>query len=170
MIPVGHELNFYMLPEDTIIVQEQLMNLASMKILQARSPTHNPAAVPSLDYREDGKQLLSLFLAREQDLAEIVMHYVDVQNYWTIDALRSPVIEFTGCFYDGKILRRGRVYYVEGYHEQGRGWIEKSTQFDLWAKMILDTMKKTLKRHVSDYIGPKAQSWVETSGGKLIPK
>ncbi len=85
----------------------------------------------------------------------MVMHYVDVQDYWTVDDLRSPVVEFTCSFYDGKVLRRGRAYYVDGYHEQGQGWIEKDASFKSWAKLVLDAIKKNLKRYMSDYIGPK---------------
>ncbi len=164
---MGHQIYFYMTPEDAIVVQDQIKDLGPMKILHMRSPTQNPLVVDSLDRKEEGKQWLVLFLAREADLKGIVMHYVDVQDYWTVDALRSPVVEFTCSFFDGKILRRGRAYYVDGYHEQGKGWVEKDEQFKGWAKQILESIKKSLKRYMSDYIGPKAQSWLD-AGGKLV--
>ncbi len=165
---MGYQVNFYMTPEDAILVQDRLRELVPVKILHSRSPTQNPVVVDSLDRKEEGKQWLFLFLAREEDLAGVVMRYVDVQDYWTVDELRSPVIEFTGSFFDGKILRRGRAYYVDGYHEQGQGWIEKPDQFKSWAKLVLDAIRKSLKRHMSNYIGPGAQSWLAVSGGKLV--
>lgn len=164
---MGHQVNFYMTPEDAVLVQDQLRALGSMKILHSRSTTQTPLVLDSLDHKEAGKQWLFLFLAREEDLAGVVMHYVDVQDYWTVDSLRSPVIEFTCSQFDGKTLRRGRASYIEGYHEQGQGWIEKNDQFKSWAKLVLDGIKNSLKRYLSDYIGPKAQAWLATSGGKL---
>jgi hypothetical protein len=167
---MGHQVTFYLTPEDTALLQERLVPVAPMKILHSRSRAQKPVVVDSLNYLEDGKQWLSLFLVREQDLGDVVMQYVDVQDYWTVDALRSPVIEFTACSFDGKILRRGRASYVEGYHEQDHKWRDKSIQFNLWARLTLEAIKKPLKRYISDYIGPKAQSWLDTSGGKLAPQ
>ncbi|HMF30933.1 MAG TPA: hypothetical protein VKK79_05945 [Candidatus Lokiarchaeia archaeon] len=165
-----YEVNFYLTPEDAILVQSRLSEIVPVKILHSRSPTQDPQVVDSLDHREAGKQWLSLFLVREEDLNDVVMHYVDVQDYWTVDDLRSPVIEFTCSFFDNDILRRGRAYYVEGYHEQDQGWIEKSAPFKAWAKIVLDTIKKSLNRRMSDYIGPSALSWSQVSGGKLVSK
>ncbi len=164
---MGHQVNFYITPEDAILVESTLRGLGPLKILHSRSLAQNPLIIDSLDYKEAGKQWLFLFLAREADLTGIVMHYVDVQDYWTVDALRSPVIEFTCSYFDDKILRRGRAYYVEGYHEQNHGWIEKSDQFKSWAKLVLEAIKKSLNRYMSGYIGHKARSWLEVSGGKL---
>ena len=107
---MGHQIGFYMMPEDTIVIQDLLQKLEPMKILHARSPSQTPRTVDSLDVIEDGKPWLILYFAREEDLPGVVAQYVDVMDRWEIDAMRSPVVEFTRSSFNGKILRRGRAH------------------------------------------------------------
>ena len=42
-----------------------------------------------------------------------------------VPAQISPVVELTRCFFDGHILRRGRLYFVDRYYGTNGDWIEK---------------------------------------------
>jgi hypothetical protein len=85
-----------------------------------------------------------------------------------LDVLASPVIELSGCFFDGAILRRGRMYYVDGYYDAGQ-WKVKPEAFRSWAKTILTRTRKALKKLPGfEYIGPGAEAWLASSGGKLV--
>jgi len=92
---------------------------------------------------------------------------VPTQGYWTVDVLRSPVVQFRGCYFDGKIPRRGRVYYVDGFYAENDEWVEKPESFRAWAKAVLKAAKKGLKRQDSDYIGPEASEWLAQGDGHL---
>ncbi|MBC7975241.1 MAG: hypothetical protein H7138_09665 [Myxococcales bacterium] len=86
-----------------------------------------------------------------------------------IDALLSPVVEFTGCFFDGQLLRRGRMYYVDGFFAEDGEWEEKAEPFRTWARAVLKRTKKILTRTESDYIGSHAAAWLaEGSGRRLV--
>src|SRR4051812_43648761 len=111
---MGHQVSFYLLPVDTLALEERLRRLGEWRGLHNRSETSEPRILTTLDFEEEGKPWLFLHLARAVDLENIITKYVPEQRYWTLNVQASPVIEFNRCFFDGKILRRGRMYYVDG--------------------------------------------------------
>lgn len=165
---MGHQVNFYISPTDTVLLERTLRKSFPLVVVHDRSASRAPRVVDSLDVEEDGKPWLYLYLARPDDLDELVMQHVPAQGYWALDVIKSPVIEFNRCFFNDQILRRGRVYYVDGFYGSDKTWVEKSESFRRWARSILSTTKKSLKRHGSDYIGHDALSWLGSSGGKLV--
>ena len=166
---MGHQVNFYVTPKDIMDIERRLQGRDPLAIILDRSNTSEPRVVSSLDFQENGRPWLFLFLVRPEDLPKVVMNYVPAQGYWTVETLYSPVIELTRSFFDGQILRQGRVYYVDGFYGPDRAWIEKREAFRSWAKSVLALIKKTLKRREDGwYIGPDALAWLESSGGKLV--
>jgi hypothetical protein len=165
---MGHQVNFYITNKDTASLEATLRQLGSLCILHDRSLTAMPRVVDSLDVHEGDQPWLYLYLARCEHLPEVRTKHVPTQGYWAIDMIQSPAIEFTRSFFDGHILRRGRAYYVDGFYRPDGAWIEKSDSFKGWARSVLNTFKKSLRRKGSDYIGHDALSWLSSSGGKLI--
>ncbi len=165
---MGHQVNFYLNPNDTVAVEKVLRELAPLCILHSRSSTSEPHIVDTVNIEENGQPWLYLFLIRTDDLERLVTKHIPAQGYWTVDVLKSPVVEFNRCFFDGKTLRRGRVYYVDGFYDTNDQWVQKPEPFMKWAKSILTTTKHTLKRHGSDYIGTEAEAWLASCGGKLM--
>jgi hypothetical protein len=96
------------------------------------------------------------------------MREVPAQGYWTVDGLRSPVIEFQRSFFDGKSLRRGRAYVVEKYYGPNDVLVEKPEAFRTWARSVLGTIKKELHRHGPDFIGSDAKVWLSSAAGALV--
>jgi hypothetical protein len=166
---VGHQLNFHATPADIAELETDIRKQEPIAIIHSRSPTANPLVLPSLSFVEGGEPFLFYRLVRESDLSEVVTRHVPAQGYWTVDVLRSPVVEFNSCYFDGKILRRGRAYYVDGFYGEGEAWVEKPESFRLWARGVLRILRKSLKRHGTDYIGRDALSWLQHDGGKLVP-
>ncbi|TKD12159.1 hypothetical protein [Polyangium fumosum] len=167
---MGHQSAFYLTPKDKAELEQRLREKMDFIILLRESPSASPRVVDSLNFSEPDNPWLSKYLARPEDLNEIVMHHVPEQGYWTPDDLFSPVVKCSGCYFDGKILRRGRVYYVDGFYGPDGGWVEKSEAFRKWARMVHTTLKKSLKRRDSkyvEYIGADAQAWVD-AGGQLV--
>lgn len=165
---MGHQVNFYAIPEDIVHIEQKIREIESLAILHSRSNTATPRIVPSLDFRESDQQWLFFHLVRESDLSCVVTRHVPSQSYWTIDVLRSPVIEFNRCYFDGRILRRGRVYYVDAFYGPDDAWMEKSEDFRLWAKSVLKIIRHCFKKHGSDYIGNETLGWLKGSDRKLI--
>lgn len=164
---MGRQLNFYATAADIAELEACIRRLEPVAILHARSPNANPRVLPSLNFSEEAAPLLFYYLVLEPELPKIVTEHVPARGYWTVDILRSPAVEFQGCYFDDKILRRGRVYYVDGFYNQNGTWVEKSEKFRHWAGAVLSAVRKSLKKQGPDYIGPHASAWLQRKGGAL---
>lgn len=160
------QVNFYVTPEDTSLLEDKLRHIDSLVVLHSRSSNSKPHELDSLDYVENGQQWLYFYLVRQDDFDSVIMRHVPAQNYWTVDVVKSPVIEFNRCFFDGKILRRGRIYYINKFYGTNDELLEKPEPFQIWAKSIFNTTKKSLDKVNSDYYGRNAKAWI-SSGGTL---
>ena len=151
---MGHQLNYYLLPEDTRILGQRLLEKCPLLVLDSK--TQRPSPVVFRDFEEAGfgKTRLWLILAPEDALSSIQFEHIERQGYWLVDSTRSPVIEMSGCFHDGKIVRSGRLYYERHFLDNGR-WVEKPEAFQTWAKKVLSVARKSLQRipNSSFYIG-----------------
>lgn len=165
---MSHQVNFYLTPRDTVALEAEMRRLATYVILCSRSATAQPRVLPALDHEEAGQPWLYFHMVLPEDLPLVSTRHVPAQGYWTIDVIKSPTIEINRCFFDGHVLRRGRLYYVDKFHGPGDGLISKSDIFCRWAKSVFSVTKKFLLRRGTDYIGPDASSWLESSGGKLV--
>jgi hypothetical protein len=156
------------MPSDVAELERGIGRLEPIVIVHSRSPSAQPRVVPSLNLSEGGQRWLFYFLVREPELVDVVTEHVPAQGYWAIDVVRSPVIEFTSSFFDGEVLRRGRIYCVDGFYREGAGWVEKPQRFRTWARAVLRTARKTLKRRGTDYIGLEALAWLQREKGQLV--
>jgi hypothetical protein len=155
---MGHQLYFFAGPNDLLALEARVKGVDHSPILHQRSFAPTPRVLESTVFKENGKQWLYFYLIRSEDLASVKLREVATQGYWVVEDLTSPVVELNRCYYDGKILRRGRLYYTDGYFEQS-GWIEKSPEFIGWAKRIFAAARKSFKfdRELLSYIGPEAK-------------
>jgi hypothetical protein len=165
---MSHQFTYYALLDDFAQIEENLRRIEPIVILYDRSPTATPRTASALNFKDGDKGWLYFYLIREVDFGAVTTHYVPEQGYWTIECLPSPVIECDGCFFDGKILRSGRMYYTDGDYDKNGQWVWKSEGFRKWATTAFRAAKKCLRRIDRDYIGPAAGKWLETSGGKLV--
>jgi len=163
---MGHQINFFLHPADTQALLHRLEVVEDFTIINRRSYDGEPAILKNFDHKLDGHDWLYFDLVRSDDLKRVVLRHVPEQGYWIVDVLDSPVIEFSKCFFDGTILRRGRVYYTSSYYKGGE-LVSKSEAFLSWAKKIFAATRKGLSRKNSGYIGPSADQWL-VNGGRLV--
>ena len=156
---MGHQINFFLGPNDHAALEMRLREAGELVVLRSRSPTPEPHQVDTTNFTEDGRQWLFLYLVRPSDLSAVRTEEVTAQGYWSVDDLRSPVIELTRCYYNGKILRRGRLYFVDGYYGAQDQWVEKPEEFKAWAKRLFAAARKTLTfdKNLGAHIGPEAE-------------
>lgn len=164
---MSHQINFYLTPSDVEALEIKLGNAEQYVVLHSRSKTNHPFALNRLDYVEGDKSWLYFYLVRPEDVNSVVMRNVPTQDYWTVDVVKSPVVEFNKSFFDGKILRRGRVYYTDSYYDANGGLQSKGDEFIAWAKKMLNVTKRNLQKVNTNYIGLDAKAWLETKAGKL---
>lgn len=160
---MGHQVNFYLTSLDTALLEASLRSKSDFLILHSRSVTSVPRVVDTLSFDEHGKPWLFLFLIRPDDIASVIMRHVPAQNYWVVDTVKSPVIEVTRCFFDAKIIRRGRFYYNDSFYNSDGVLLEKSELFRNWAKSNFRIVKGELQKFGLFYIGHDAKIWKESS-------
>ena len=111
---MGHQVNFFLLPSDLPTIEDAIRKTGDVCFLSDRTPTAEPTGLETLalDLTDTGGFPLHAYVARREDLGNVTMRHVPAQGYWLIDSTRSPVIELDRCFFDGSVLKRGRMYFA----------------------------------------------------------
>lgn len=162
---MGHQINFYLSPKDVLELEKRLLSVEKTLILHSRSRGPYPRIVDSTDLVEDGHQQNFFNLVRIADLDSVVTKEIKNQGYWSIDELRSPVIEFTRSNFDGALIRRGRLYYIDVYYDDSGKLVGKTLGFDVWAKKVLSKARRSLEydKELLAYIGAEANEMRKNS-------
>ncbi len=164
---MGRQVNFYLEPRDVALLETAIRALGDVCILHSRSPNHEPRVVSTTAVEENGQPWLFFYLARPEELSAIVTRHVPTQKYWAIDVLRSPVIEFCRSFFDGKTIRRGRLYYTDSFYDENGALVRKGESFLEWAGAVAKCARRALKRQGGDYVGQFAEALVGAGSVKL---
>ena len=160
---MGRQVNFYMLPADLAKFEH---------ILRARGDTFFVAGcLPSPEvaiHNTLRTDWLRTYLIRGSDSAQATTIAVPAQGYWHVDALRSPVVEFDRCYYDGTVIGRGRLYFQPGFYADEQ-WVDKTSEFIRWADSLIRWVRRHYRRdpQTGYYVGPHAWEWVTQQGGTL---
>ena len=159
----------YLMPED-VIDFELTLRSNDATILRRLSPERRPVISDTAIIQTPESTGVDAFLVRAVDIEDVSLRVVPGREYWTVDSLRSPVIEFFGCHFDGKTLKRGRLFYDKGYYDAAGAWFDKPRDFNSWAKDIFRIARKMFKKdpELDAYVGPKAREWHSKSHGGLV--
>jgi hypothetical protein len=163
---MGKQFQVYLLPSDADQLVERLRHELGLTLFASRSSRPEPVEGASSVRIVSGLARVDCLLAPDL-LVPIKLDYVEKQRYWSINTLFSEVVEFSGCHFDGKTLKRGRFFYDRGFYSAER-WQEKSPDFLAWAEKLFRTTKKSLKRvsTLDAYVGEDAELW--RSGGGVF--
>ncbi|QRK09167.1 hypothetical protein JQX13_03130 [Archangium violaceum] len=167
---MGHQIRFFLTPADLQILEQRLKAHCPVVYLDYRSEQPVPRLLSTLAVAEFGKTWLPMLLVPPESLEALSFENVMQQGYWTVDLLRSPAIELSRCFYDGKILRVGRLFYDRGFYDETGNWVEKPAAFQAWAKKVFSVARKGLQRDVAldAYVGENAQAERQRAGLRLV--
>ena len=93
---MAHQIEILMLPDDVASLERDLEQL---KFLVIPSELKEPQLVTEAGFqiRKFGEENLTVYLARQEDLPFVVVRPSGNVKVWTIDDLRSPVIQFHRC-------------------------------------------------------------------------
>lgn len=156
---MGHQISFFLSPNDTLEIERELLSIGEGVILHSRSRGPYPRIIDSTDLIEDGHQWLFFCFARSVDLDFLVNEEIRTQGYWSINTIKSPVIEFTRSFFDGRVLKTGRLYCDNFYYDESTNLVRRKSQdFSDWAKRILSKAKRllTYDKEFHAYLGDEA--------------
>jgi hypothetical protein len=156
----GRQVNFYLTPSDLLFWEKLIREKIPLCLLESTSTSSHPRRLLTAMVSEMGHTPLNIVICHPEQVRSVEMNHLERRGLWAVNIARSPAIELSRCYYDGKILRRGRLYYVPGYFE-GDVWIEKDSSFVAWADRILNRTRRILKKqpYLGEYAGPEVLGW-----------
>ena len=119
-----------------------------------------PEIVPTTEVPKMGESILKICICHPDDLEKIVFVPVSGQNYHVPDPIRSPLLELNRCFFDGKHLRRGRLYFISHFFNEEGVKTSKGKQYVSWAKSLLNRAVEGLTKDLASesFVGLEAES------------
>jgi len=156
----GHQVTFFLTPHDLAECEARMRNLGELVLFEYRALIVQPQILDSTVVPEMGKSWLKICLARPRDVLSVRFDEVKEQGHYMMDVIRSPAVELSRCFFDGKHLRRGRLYFVSEFFGSDGVLVRKEHDFVKWAKGVLRFAVKGLARDLAleSYVGPHADS------------
>lgn len=164
---MGRQFRIYLLPSDAVRLIEVLRQEVGLRLFASRSPGPQPIETDSPVHTEAGFTRVDCLLTPDNSIS-VKMDHLEKRNLWSINTLFSEVVEFSGCHFNEKTLKSGRLFYDKGFYS-GEQWHEKSPRFLKWADLVFQTTKKSIKRvsSLDAYIGEDAERW-HSAGGVLV--
>lgn len=154
---MGKQFSFYLTPQDSFSLKKHLREIPNVLFLADETKEPKPVEFSELVFSKIEDETM-LYLVHCANLNNICFHSIENLGIWTIDSLRSPVIEFSNCYFDGKTLGAGRMYYTTGYYENDGRWTNKNSEFLDLAQKVFRAAKKSLIRNkeLNAYLGEEA--------------
>jgi hypothetical protein len=164
---MGRQFQVYLLPSDAVRLIKLLRQEVGLRLLASRSPGPHPIDLESPVHTEAGFTRIDCLLTPDDSISVKSAH-LEKQGHWSVNTLFSEVVEFSGCHFDERTLKRGRLFYDSGFYKDEH-WHDKSPYFLKWAETLFKTAKKSLKRdsHLDAYVGEDAGRW-HRSGGAFV--
>lgn len=162
---MGRQLNFFLMPEDLTGLESAVRSVGDVLFLRSRHATRQVEVVDSLIITRDqmGSVDLRAYLCRPDDLPQVALRYVSNQEHFVVEP-GSPVIEVDRCFFDGKFLHRGRLYFYTAS--------DTPADFTRWALRVFRAVRKSLIGEEAFggyyYFGQAARRWVKESDAHLV--
>lgn len=166
---MGRQIRILMLPDDMLALERDLQKF-EIRIVPGDLKEPRLDFFSDFQLRKPGKENLRVYLTRQEDLQSVVIRPSGNGRMWTIDDLRSPVIQFDRCYFDGKIIRKGRFFYDLSWFGSNGKIVSKSEGFQKWAQQMFAFCRKKLVRNaeLDAYVGASAMNWLNR-GGVVMP-
>lgn len=163
---MGYNLYFYAHPEDIDELLEYILSKGDCYLLTEWSDTPIANQIDKSFWRSTGKTGYCFYLARPHDLENIV--FGATGNRWSIDSMKSPVIELDTGHFLRHVMRKGRLYFNPSFAETlnpayaytgNKEWQE----YIQWARRLLNRVRRRYHRdsQAMSYILPKAREWIK---------
>jgi hypothetical protein len=167
---MGKQINFF-LAENDISTLETYLQENNWVILSVPMPSENLIATANLRFPNPVlPSYPKLYLAQKNTLSEIKLKYIETQDYYLPDDIRSPLIEFFDSNMQDAVYQRGRLFY-EGEYWTESGKIQKNEAFLKAADNLFRWFKKHFKKAAEApfygaYISQNILRYVQ-EGGKI---
>ncbi len=168
------QINFYLMPEDISEINQYIQD-KDLSVYNNYSINLNLQKLDSLLQTKILGKTSSMKYVTSKDFAkEIKNEFIEKQNYYSIDIVSSPVIEFfiPKNLISGNIIHSGRIYYIHSFYNSQNQLTQKPEVFLKLADDLFKWVKKNFKNvKLSGYeaflISERTQAWMQATGGKL---
>lgn len=164
---MGRQINFYLM-EDEIQEIDTYIRKTGLIILPNYTQSEKIEPISSL---LDKNTYPGKFLSLSALINQIEKRFVETQNYYSIDVLKSPVIEFTPGFQEGNLKRRGRIYYTKtttgtGSVLKSDSFLKTADDFFKWFRKHFKNIK--LKGYENILITERTGEWLNFSKERVL--
>jgi hypothetical protein len=145
---MGRQVNFFLSPDDHVALEAEIRAVGPLLIVEDGTAGGQIQSRDSLAFVAPGVESLFLCLLRPDDLGQVRISPLRGRDdgAGSIDALQSPVIECWRCYFDGTLLRRGRLYFEPTILSDQQTIENKPDPFVEWADRVLRRVRKHLTK------------------------
>lgn len=112
---MSRQAYFFMHPEDLVEFDEHIRLANGVVFVPCRLKTAvvtpQKSAVCDTPLLESSSDNLTLYMCRPDDLHQLHPHERPVLGDWTVNPRKAPVVEFWRSYFDGRVLKRGRLSF-----------------------------------------------------------
>jgi hypothetical protein len=154
---MGKQFRFYLCDEDLTDLFNKSLSGVSIALLKNKIEDNESGEIESLLGFLGGIYGIQIYMTSEGLLSDVSYKQIKNTNISYINVANENVVELIRCFYDEKVFRSGRMYYVDNYLSDGIK-IKKPENFINWVKDIFKRVKKSLifEKSIDAYFGEKA--------------
>lgn len=107
-------------------------------VLAWKSTTPLPSMLAGVENIRMGVDDLTVYLCRKGEIDQVITRKIPGKDYWTIEERPSPVVEFTRCYEENGLVRRGRFYFQSTYYDERKQHVTKSEATCLLARQLFE--------------------------------
>lgn len=171
MPTTSRQVNFYAIENEIFEVENYLRHLNYL-VMALPIYNNNVVSYPSIREAVESRPVwpFSYEITSQSFLKDIKLDFIEKQNYFLVDSLRSPVIDFTLSFLseDRRTLRRGRLYFKLGFYGQDQSWQQKNSDFIEWADDFVGHFRKALSFKVDKFDNLLSKGAYQLSKDKTV--
>jgi hypothetical protein len=163
----GHQVRFYALPIDFDEIEATIRALdRDVRFLDRKLHDGKLFELEHLDRAPDGRVEIIL----ERHLPYLSYGPSSGPPAY-MDSLLSPILEFDGYYFNGELLRQGRLYFTPSFYDDDGALCRKPVEFLNFADRALKATRRLFKRNPTfdGYVGKAAADWIEAVHAKQIP-
>ena len=158
---MARQIDFYMHTDDLRLMEDALRSRWNVEFFPASLSGPSIEALDSiqLDIHNppSGSDELIVYAYLTADRQKIVVYDRPNLKDWTVNPRESPVIQMCRSYFDGKVLKRGRFYYVPEVQSAE-------------SKKVAEAIRRLVRKNYEGpgiYLGPGAAKWKNDSGGEF---
>lgn len=124
---------------------EDVVRGAGGVLLPSTRSSRTPSAVHSsvgVEQRFPGR----FWICREAEVDSVELEYVEAQGYWGVDALNSPVVQYSVAKKLEGGVSTGRLWYEKGHFDEDDQWCCYSDEFLDFADFLFRWVRRRFVR------------------------